>query len=105
MILLHGHCRTLEPITPFWGRHPAIGDTSASQASSPPLIAGPRSGVASQVLAFQAQPPVVAVTVTNHQPISQPFSLGLFQAMPGKQVNPRSEGVNLGCVHRRGVRP
>ena len=58
-------------------------------------IPAPRGANAPKVSAFQAQAPVVATTVADHQPIGHPFSLGLIQAMPGEQVNPRSEGVNL----------
>lgn len=54
VIVLHGCRLTLEPVAPLKQHHHVSRDARSAVSSSTPLIAGPRSTAASQVLAFQA---------------------------------------------------
>jgi hypothetical protein len=65
-------------------------------------IPAPIGADAPKVLAFQAQAPIVATTVSDHQPIGRLFRFSFVQASPGEQVTPCSgqrQHIGLGARH------
>lgn len=100
---MHGAHSRLEARAPL--RHRSEYSRQLLRNSSRLRIAAASDHSADQVLAFDAQAPVIAITVANHKPLGQLLGLALGPApahQPGAPVE-KPCNVGLGPGHRRKV--